>query len=89
VLDAFSRFVVGWSIDSTQTRRWCSTRSDGDRRNGQDDLVIHSDRGVQGGFNWSSQHLDRGGCDGQAGGVDEGVDGPVVDEVAGQAVVAA
>src|SRR3954454_20201117 len=30
-----------------------------------------------------------GGCDGQAGGVDEGVDGPVADEVAGRAVAAA
>src|SRR4051812_647937 len=30
-----------------------------------------------------------GRCDGQAGGVDEGVDGPVADEVAGRAVAAA
>ena len=27
VLDAFSRRVVGWSIDSTRPRCWCSTRS--------------------------------------------------------------
>jgi putative transposase len=45
VLDAFSRFVVGWSIDSTQTTTLVlnalgmAIR----RRNGQDDLVIHSD----------------------------------------------
>jgi hypothetical protein len=26
-------------------------------------LVHHSDRGSQGGFNRSSQHLDEGGCD--------------------------
>jgi putative transposase len=44
---------------------------------------------VLGEFNWSSQHLDRGGVDGQASGVDEGVDGQVGDEVAGGAVVAA
>lgn len=49
VLDAFSRFVVGWSIDSTQTTTLVlnalgmAIR----RRNRQDDLVIHSDRGVQ------------------------------------------
>jgi putative transposase len=49
VLDAFSRFVVGWSIDSTQTTTLVlnalgmAIR----RRNGQDDLVIHSDRGAQ------------------------------------------
>ena len=38
---------------------------------------------MTGGFNWSSQHLDRGGCDGQASRMDEGVDGPFADEVAG------
>jgi putative transposase len=26
-------------------------------------LIHHSDRGVQPGFKWSSQHLERGGCD--------------------------
>ncbi|MGB2725203.1 MAG: hypothetical protein WBC46_11625, partial [Nitrospira sp.] len=26
-------------------------------------LVHHSDRGSQGGFKWSLQHLDGGGCD--------------------------
>ena len=44
---------------------------------------------VLGGFNRSSQHLDRGGCGGQASGMDEGADGPVADEVAGRAVAAA
>jgi putative transposase len=49
VLDAFSRFVVGWSIDSTQTTTLVlnalgmAIR----RRNSHDGLVIHSDRGVQ------------------------------------------
>lgn len=49
VLDAFSRYVVGWSIDSTQTTTLVlnalgmATR----RRNPEGDLVIHSDRGVQ------------------------------------------
>ena len=49
VLDAFSRLVVGWSIDSTQTTALVTnalgmaTR----RRSRQDGLVIHSDRGVQ------------------------------------------
>lgn len=40
------------------------------------------------GPNWSSQHLDRGGVYGQAGGVDEGADGQGADEVAGEAVAA-
>src|SRR5215218_6872533 len=29
-------------------------------------LIHHSDRGSQGGFKWSSQHLDGGSCDGEA-----------------------
>jgi hypothetical protein len=58
------------------------------RRSPAGELVIHSDRGVQGGFNWSSQHLSEGGCDGQARWVDDRVDGQVAVEVAGQAVVA-
>jgi hypothetical protein len=48
--------------------------------------VLHTDQGSEGGFNWPSQHLDRGGVDGQASGMDEGVDGTVSDEVAGGAL---
>ncbi|MFL6119858.1 IS3 family transposase [Actinophytocola sp.] len=48
-------------------------------------VIFHSDRGSTGGFNWSSQHLDRGGVDGQASGVDDGVDRSFADEVAGGA----
>jgi putative transposase len=33
------------------------------RRGKPDALLHHSDRGSQGGFKWSSQHLDEGGCD--------------------------
>jgi len=49
VLDAYSRRVVGWAIDSTQTTSLVlnalgmATR----RRNPAGELVIHSDRGVQ------------------------------------------
>ena len=59
--------VVGWQISE-------SLRSDlaidalemavvEPHRDGQAStaLIYHSDRGVQGGFNWSSQHLDSGG----------------------------
>ena len=66
VLDVFSRFIVGWQVST-------SLRSDlaldalemaihSRRAAGLDGLVHHSDRGVQGGFNWSSQHLDRWRC---------------------------
>jgi hypothetical protein len=49
VLDAFSRLVVGWAVESTQTTVLVTNAlgmatSRGDRADG---LVIHSDRGVQ------------------------------------------
>ena len=54
-----------------------------------EDCIFHSDRGTQGGFNWSSQHLDPGGVGGQASRVDGGAYGSVADEVAGGAVASA
>jgi putative transposase len=49
VLDAFSRFVVGWSIDSTQTTKLVlnALGMATQRRQHRDGLVIHSDHGVQ------------------------------------------
>jgi putative transposase len=58
VLDAFSRLVVGWSIDSTQTTTLVlnALGMATQRRQGRDGLVIHSDRGVLPGLN-RSVHL--------------------------------
>ena len=64
IVNAFSRMIVGWRVsphmrtsmvlDAIEMARWSrGTRLDG--------LRCHSDAGSQGGFNWSSQHLDRGG----------------------------
>lgn len=49
VLDAFSRLVVGWAIDSTQTTTLVlnALGMATARRDHGDGLVIHSDRGVQ------------------------------------------
>jgi putative transposase len=90
VQDLFSRLIVGWSmadhlrselvVDALEMAIY--------RRRPNRGLVHHSDQGRQGGFNWSSQRLMKEGCDGQASWLDEGVDGPVGDEVAGGAVVA-
>jgi transposase InsO family protein len=67
IIDVFSRMVVGWqisqslrsdlAIEALEMAVWNRTRA------GQvlDGLVHHSDRGVQGEINWSSQHLDSGG----------------------------
>jgi hypothetical protein len=47
-------------------------------------LAHHSDGGVQGGFNRSSQHPDETGCvDGTASGLDDDIDGATGDAVAG------
>ena len=88
IVDAFSRKIVGWRVaahmrtvmilDALEMARWS-------RDTNLEGLVAHSDAGSQGEFKWSSQHLDRGGVDGQASWVDEGVDGEVADEVAGGA----
>ncbi|MEV1000044.1 IS3 family transposase [Nonomuraea sp. NPDC050202] len=67
VIDVYSRTIVGWRLtdhlrtdlplDALEMALW--------RRGGQagplNGLVHHSDRGCQGGFNRSSQHLDHGG----------------------------
>jgi transposase InsO family protein len=67
VIDVFARRIVGWRVSN-------SLRSDlaldaleqalYDRpRLSAEPLIHHSDRGGQGEFNRSSQHLPRGGCD--------------------------
>ena len=73
VLDAYSRRVVGWSIDASPTAALV-TNALGmaiDSRRPQAGAVIHSDRGVQGGLNWSSQHLDHGGVRSGDSGLDQ------------------
>ncbi|CAM04347.1 IS3 family transposase [Saccharopolyspora erythraea] len=61
VLDVYSRMIVGWQLaghlrtdlplEALEMALWQRKirHSDG--------LIHHSDRGSQGGFNWSSQHL--------------------------------
>jgi putative transposase len=63
VIDACTKMIVGWSIsdhmrtelvlDALQMALW--------RRNPGPGSILHSDRGSQGGFNRSSQHLASGG----------------------------
>jgi len=90
IKDVHSNKIVGYSIDC----RMKASLAVAALRNAialrqPAGTVVHPDRGSQGGFNRSSQHLDRGGADGQAGGLDEGVDGALGYEVAGGAVVSA
>ena len=76
VLDVYSRRIVGWSIadhlrtelvvDALEMARWRRQPTRGE-------TVVHSDRGSQGGFKWSSQRLEVRSRDGKATGVgDEG-----------------
>jgi putative transposase len=94
VKDLYSNRIVGYSIDARMKSRLAVTALDNAvaRRAvegaGVAGCIVHSDRGSQGGFNWSLQHLDRGGVDGQARRVDAGVDGQGADEVAREAVAA-
>ena len=76
VLDVYSRRIVGWSIadhlrtelvvDALEMASWRRQPTRGE-------TVVHSDRGSQGGFKWSSQRLEVRSRDGKATGVgDEG-----------------
>ena len=88
VQDVFSRRIVGWSMaDHMRTELVTDALQMAlARRRPAPGLIWHSDQGSQGGFARSSQHLDERSGDGQAGWLDDGVDGPLGDEVAGQAV---
>jgi hypothetical protein len=78
VIDLWSRRVVGWAMGTTANAELVTDalvlafeRRRPDRR-----VVHHFDRGVQGGFRWSSQHLEmevvRDGVQASAGGGDPG-----------------
>ena len=63
ILDVFSRMIVGWQFAAhmrTALVQDALEMAVAQRRPGAEvALVHHSDRGSQGGFNWSSQRLDR------------------------------
>jgi putative transposase len=91
VSDAYSRRIVGWRtaasmptqlpLDALEMALWARAGA------GQDvtGVIHHSDAGSQGGFNWSSQHLDRGGGYGTTRGLGVEQDRPGGDAVAGAA----
>ncbi len=90
IKDACSNRIVGYSIDSRMKASLAvAALRNATALRGCTGTVVHSDRGSQGGFKWSSQHLERGGVDGKTYGLDEGLDGTVADEVAGRPGIAA
>jgi putative transposase len=64
IIDAYSRNIAGWLVakhmqtetvlDAIEMAKWS-------RRKHLPGLRCHSDAGSQGGFKWSSQHLEHGG----------------------------
>jgi transposase InsO family protein len=63
IKDVYSGRIVGYSIDSRMKSRLAVQALENAvaMRGDVAGCVVHSDRGSQGGFNRSSQHLDRGG----------------------------
>jgi transposase InsO family protein len=72
VIDLFSRRVIGWSAaahmrtDLVADALAMAVATRGGQVSG---VVFHTDRGSQGGFNWSSQHPEQRGVDGTTTGL--------------------
>ncbi len=88
VMDLFSRKIVGWSMRDTLEAEIVSDAlaMSVARRRPAAGVIHHSDRGSQGGFNWSSQRLDEEGCDGSSSATCGRSCGAASDAVAGSAV---
>lgn len=86
VLDTFSRKVVGWSIDSTQTTKLVlnALGMATQRRPDRDGLVIHSDRGTQ--FtSWAfSDQVRQAGISSSMGGVGSAYDNALMESFWGR-----
>src|SRR5271155_906347 len=64
VLDAFSRRIVGWAMEThLRTELVLSALDMALAQRRPAGVIHHSDQGTQGGFKRSSQHLDRGNWD--------------------------
>ena len=88
VLDVYSRMIVGWQLAThlrTELVLDALEMANGLRRPDAG-LVAHTDRGCQGGFNWSSQRLVEEGCDGSSSASCGGSCGAASDAVAGSSV---
>ena len=75
VLDLFSRRLLGYATSTHHDaeRTTASLQMAATVRGGQvHGVIFHSDRGSEGGFNWSSQHFDRGVCGGDDAGAAAG-----------------
>ena len=75
VIDVWSRRVVGWAMGERMTADLVLAALNMALEQRKPKGVIHhSDQGSQGGFNWSSQHLQPGGVYGATRRMDEAID---------------
>jgi putative transposase len=65
ILDCFSRMIVARTFSTTADTALVNNAVTMavDNRNRSGPTILHADHGTQGGFNWSSQHLDDGGVE--------------------------
>jgi putative transposase len=87
VIDCYTKAVIGWAMSDNYKTPLISAAIGMAVRNHniKKGAIFHSDRGSNGGFQWSSQHPDRGVCDGKTCGLDDDGDGQAGDAVAGSA----
>lgn len=89
IVDVFSRMVVGWQASRSLRADLAIDALEMAVHNrgaaGLEGLVHHSDRGVQGEINWSSQHLTMMEVADGATAADGGQGASAGDEVAGEA----
>jgi len=79
ILDLFTRKVVGWAMrDHMRAELTIAALTMAiQRQRPGAGLIHHSDRGSQGGINWSSQHNREECCDGRETAVGSSVTGQV------------
>lgn len=85
IRDACSGRVLGWALaNHMRAELVIEALNDAVRTRNMNCVgtIFHTDRGGQGEFNRSSQHLDHGGGNGKASRMDERTDGASTDEVA-------
>jgi putative transposase len=89
VIDVFARRIVGWRVSSSMTTDFVLNALEqalyARRPGGDGTLIHHSDRGSQGGFNWSLQHLLKGVSNGTTTWLGFGTDRKTNNAIARQA----
>ncbi|TCK32460.1 integrase-like protein [Paraburkholderia sp. BL8N3] len=89
IIDVFARYIVGWRVSASARTDFVLDALEqalyARQPEQQDRLIHHSDRGVQGGFNRSLQHLLKEVSNGTTTGLGFGTDGKTNNAIAWQA----